>query len=312
MSTPEISIVIASYNRQKTLPNIIQGILKQELPGTFDFELIIVDNNSTDQTREVVQRLIAPSAGRLKYFKQEIPGKSQALNLGIQEARGEIIAFTDDDVEVSQYWLLSIMEGFKNQNCDCLGGRVLPVFPLNTPSWVRDNPNQMAGAVVIYDLGEKSRLADSSTPRFIGANWAFKKSIFKECGLFKTDIGPGTPYIVGEDEEFFERLVQKKKILYYSAEALIWHPVDLNRLKLKNVAKWHTALGHYEAKKEYENKILPMAMFAGIPRYLIKGIISDFFLMIINAFNALKFRYFYRAFYRKWGMIVEYQKLKSL
>jgi len=99
--------------------------------------------------------------------------------------------------------------------------------------------------------------------------------------------------------------------LYYCAQSVIMHPVDLNRLRLKNVAEWHINLGRFEAKKEFEKDKLNLILIGGVPRYIVKGIAGDLFFALLNSFNILKFRYYFRAFFRKLGMILEYRDIRS-
>lgn len=116
-----ISVIIATYNRAPDLEKVIKGLLAQELPGSFDYEMIIIDNGSTDNTENTVKDLMEHAKGRLNYFRQSTPGKSNALNMGIAHAKGEIIAFTDDDVTVEKNWLSSIAASFDLYRCDGIG-----------------------------------------------------------------------------------------------------------------------------------------------------------------------------------------------
>lgn len=304
-----VSVVIATYNRHAELEKVLKDFLNQELLGFFDYEIIVADNNSTDQTEATVNHLIPQFNGRLTYLKQAVRGKSNALNMAIKQAKGEIIAFTDDDVIVERNWLSSLVECFNQYDCEGVGGRVLPVYPDNTPGWVSQHPVQLAGVVVIYDQGEKARLADETIERFIGSNWAFKSSIFKECGLFRIDLGPGTPMIVGEDEEFYLRLLEKKKKLYYCPQVIIHHPVDLRRLSLRNAAIWHMALGRYQAFKQIEQGREKFIYYCGVPRYLIKNIVINSLKLLIFWVNPFAFWNAYRSLFCNIGMIQQYQIL---
>jgi len=302
---PKISVIISTYNRARSISRCFESLLAQTFS---DYEILLIDNNAKNITPDIFKSLIPHSNVRLRYYLEPVQGKCRALNMGIKYAQGEIIAFTDDDVIVDPHWLTAILKCFEEFQCDAVGGRVVPIYPYNTPQWVKDHPHQMAGTVVIYDQGEKTRIADPSMERFIGCNWAFKRSVFTECGVFRTDLGPGT-LLMGEDEEFYFRLLHKNKKLYYCPQAIISHPVDLKRLSLKHIAAWHIALGHFEAKKEYETKRNNMVFIAGIPRYIFKGIISNFILMSFNILNRFRFHYHFRAFFRKLGMIDEYRNI---
>jgi len=308
---PLISVIIATYNRSICLERVINDLLNQQLSGTFDYEMIIVDNGSTDNTENMVKNLKEQASGRLIYCKQLAPGKSNALNMGITQSKGEIIAFTDDDVMVEKNWLSSIAECFNKYPCDGIAGKVLPVFPDKTPQWVRQNPVQMAGVVVIYDHGDTACQADKTTERFIGSNWAFKSSVFKDCGLFSTDLGPGTPMVVGEDEEFYSRLFLKNKVLYYCPQVIIRHPVDLNRLSWAKMAKWHMALGRYLAYNQIQQGNNNFICYGGIPRYIIKIIVMSSLKLLVQFPDRLKFWNTNRELFCSIGMAQQYRKAKN-
>lgn len=302
--TLKISVIIATHQRCSSLKRVLQELLSQTPP--FDYEIIVVDNNSMDQTEEIVKSLMLTALLKLKYFKQTLKGKSNALNLGIARAQGEIIAFTDDDVHIDPHWLTAIEEGFRLYDADGIGGKVLPVFPGNTPAWVRDNPRQAAGVVVIYDQGQEAKPADSTIERFIGSNWAFKSKIFKECGMFNPDLGPGMP-VMGEDEDFDARLRHMGKKLYYCPQMLIHHPVDLDRLSLKNAADWHLKLGRYQAYKQLHHQGEHFIYYFGVPRYILKNVMINFLKVLVFWENPLAFWNAYRNLFSSIGMFQEYR-----
>jgi GT2 family glycosyltransferase len=143
---------------------------------------------------------------------------------------------------------------------------------------------------------------------FIGSNYAFKKKVFDDCGLFRVDLGPGAT-AMGEDTEFIERLSAKGYALYYCGAAVVRHPVDLGRLRLDYIAKWHMALGRFAARKEMEaTAIQGFIYYLGVPRYLIKGFLKDMLFLIPSAFNRFYFFNRLRAVFRKAGMISEYRR----
>ena len=181
----------------------------------------------------------------------------------------------------------------------------MPTFPAETPAWVRDNPVQMAGVVVLLDYGQGVMPFAESMNRFIGANFAFKREVFESCGVFRTDLGPGQG-TVGEDTEFSYRVIRKNKNLYYCGQAVVWHPVDLKRLALKNIVNWHMALGRFNARCDIEEG-KQYAAFAGVPQYLIRGISGDILKFFVNIFSQKIFFNWARNFFRKLGMILEYR-----
>lgn len=305
-----ISIIICTCNRPDLLKKALISIAEQKNDGSFAVEVIVVDNSPKGTMKAAVGETFNYFNGNLRYCMEPKRGKSYALNHGIREAKGNILAFTDDDIIADPSWLMLLSRAFDLYRCDGIGGRVLPVYPPETQQWVKDNAVQLAGGVVIYDYDKNDFPYTNKIYPFIGANFAFKREVFEDCGNFRTDLGPGMP-AMGEDTEITERLAARGKKLYYCGNVLIWHPVDLSRLKLKHMAKWHIALGRYAAKMEIENKVKISSYFFGIPRYLFRGLIIDAGKIMITGFDRMKFLNAWRSFFRTIGMIKEYRQPSS-
>jgi glycosyltransferase involved in cell wall biosynthesis len=300
------SVIICTYNRCESLRLVLDSLLSQ-VDDYLIYEVIVSDNNSFDRTKEVLLEYAPKFAGRLKYICERYKGKSSAANSAIRIAKGNIICLTDDDVVLDHHWVSKIVQCFDRHNCDCVGGRVLPIFPEGTAQWIKDHASKLSGSVVIYDKGEKTFEFKGETFPFIGANIALKRTVFKDVGYFRPDLGGGTG-TVGEDTEFVDRLLIRGKTLYYCGEALIWHPFDPKRLTLKHMALWNISLGKYNTRMQTERGTRLFYYF-GIPRYLIRGVIEDFVRLI--SFFWLKPAFFiaWRDLFCKLGMIQEYQKV---
>src|SRR5690349_13182463 len=131
----EISVVVGTYNRSKLLAAALDSLLDQS--GAPPHEIIIVDNNSNDSTRELVQSRIAEGPSNLRYLFEPKQGTSHARNTGILNARGSIIAFTDDDVRVASDWVANLKREFDaHPEAEFLGGRILPRWKTAPPDWL--------------------------------------------------------------------------------------------------------------------------------------------------------------------------------
>ena len=303
-----LSVIIATYNRCENLKEALRTLYQQENDGTFDYEIIVIDNNSKDQTREVVESFIAKEGLKVRYIFEPIQGKVYALNTGITHAKGEIVAFTDDDVSVDSKWVLNIKQCFEKFHCDGCGGRILPVYPENTPQWLKDNLDILRGTIVFYDYGEDVQKYEKSMYEFLGANYAFRKAMFEECGVFRTDLGTGKPPL-GEDTEFISRLQKHNKKLYYCGKALVWHPVDLKRTRLSFITKWNVALGRYRVITNERKTITPdLVYYFGVPRYLIRDMLQNGLALVLNIFNKREFLKRWIMLSRNWGRVIEFKK----
>lgn len=306
-----ISIIIATYNRADYIGQMLDSLLNQKMEGDFDYELIIVDNNSSDRTKDIIFSYEDKFNNKLRYQFESKQGKSFALNAGIKNSKGDIVILTDDDVVLDPLWLTNIWRCFNEYGCDGLGGRILPLYPKNTPKWIKENNDLITGALVIYDYGDKNIEYKKPMYEFMGANLAFKRAVFDECGLFRTDIGAGVAS-QGEDTEFICRMLKKGKILYYCGQATVWHPADKLRMSLKYISQWNIKLGRYRFIVDEKGKIEDgLVCHFGIPRYLIFKIIATGFSLLIKIFNRREFLKAWIKLSLMLGTVTEIRKRKQ-
>ena len=210
----KISVIIATYNRSESLRQALQSFEEMSVPPELSWELIIMDNNSNDNTKEVCNEFQQKNTLPLKYIFERCKGKPYALNRGIREAKGEILALTDDDAIVYVYWLVSIAKEFATDtSISGIGGRVELFDERDKPITIRTY---------------KERILFSSpyqlyNPPIIGVNMAFKKEVFDEVGGMDTSFGPGTKIGTGIDAEFIYRVYKKGFKMVYFPDVLVYH-----------------------------------------------------------------------------------------
>jgi GT2 family glycosyltransferase len=189
----------------------------------------VVDNNSNDQTHEVVEDFSCRHPGRFRYLFEPKPGKSHALNAGIREAHGDILAFIDDDVIVERNWLRNLTAALDGNAWAGAGGRILPEKTFSHPPWLPlDGPNNMAGILALFDLGAEPVELDQAP---FGTNMAFRKEMFEKHGGFRVDLGPRPgSELRNEDTEFGRRLLTAGERLRYEPSAVVYHGVPEYRL----------------------------------------------------------------------------------
>ena len=122
----KISVILCTYNRCQSLAKALESVAGSTLPDAVDWEVLVIDNNSGDQTRTVVEQASALHLGRFRYIFEPRPGKSHALNTGILAAHGNVLAFVDDDVTVEPTWLQSLTAPLDDEHLAGSGGRILP------------------------------------------------------------------------------------------------------------------------------------------------------------------------------------------
>lgn len=248
----------------------LQSIVGSAVPATIEWDVLVVDNNSSDDTRRVTEGFCRRHPGRVRYLFEAEQGKSYALNTGIREARGNVLAFTDDDVVVDGSWLRNLTTNLENGEWVGAGGRIIPVWSRPLPRWLVPGQRLLSGPFVALDLGPQPRLMRE--PPF-GANMAFRREMFEKYGEFRTDLGRiGDSLRSGEDTEFARRLLSGGERIRYEPAAVVHHPVPANRLRKKYLRSWFF---EYSRSDLAQSGDLPesTSSFAGVPLFLVRRMI---------------------------------------
>lgn len=234
----KVSVVVCTYNREKHILDSLNS-LKNQSASYSDYEVIIVDNNSTDSTPQLCEQFLQQKGDlQVSYYKETKQGLSYARNRGIQLARGIYVSFIDDDAIAEKNYVEQIIWAFETYtNFDSLGGKVLPMYPNNTePLWMSKYLN---GLVAKVDMGDSVAQFTNKYP--VGCNMAFHKKIFDEVGMFNVEL------TFRNDDKFIFLQIKKagKKILYVPTIA-VHHTIDAERIQYNNLIKLCYAIGHSE------------------------------------------------------------------
>lgn len=239
----KITVILCTYNRCQILAKALNSIAAQILPESVEWEVLVVDNNSTDHTREVVGEFCRKCPDRFRYLFQPRQGLSYARNAGIHEAHGDVLAFVDDDVAVEPTWLQSLTASLQDGKWVGSGGRTIPGGAFARPGWLSlEEPYNLGGALcALFDLGDEPRELDRAP---YGANMAFRREMFERYGDFRTDLGrcPGST-MSNEDTEFGRRLMAAGERLRYEPTAVVYHPVPENRIQKSYFLTWYFDYG---------------------------------------------------------------------
>jgi glucosyl-dolichyl phosphate glucuronosyltransferase len=223
-----VTVIVCTYNRCRSLANTLDSVAISVLPESVEWEVLVVDNNSSDGTRDVVEQFLRRYPNRFRYLFEPRQGKSYALNSGIREAQGKILAFMDDDVTVERTWLKNLTSSLRGDEWAGAGGRILPRHAFTSPRWLAlDGPYSLVGVLGLFDRGNVAGELDWPPH---GANMCFRKEMFERYGFFRTDLGPPPVEVGGEDTEFGRRLVSAGERLRYEASAAVYHDVAEQRL----------------------------------------------------------------------------------
>ena len=262
----QVTIVLCTYNRCESLPKALESAALSVMPESVEWEILVVDNNSTDRTREVVEVFCSRDPRRFRYSFEPRQGKSHALNTGIREAQGDVIAFMDDDVTVDPMWLRNLTSPFQDTRYSGVAGRVLLDPAFSAPPWLGlKEPFNLGGVLAQFDLGENS--GELVSPP-CGTSMAFRKEVLQKYGGFRVDLGPcpGSE-IRGEDTELGFRLLAAGEPLRYEPSAIVHHPVPESRVRKSYFLRWYFDHGRAMVRSWGRG-----SDFIGIPRRLFTAI----------------------------------------
>lgn len=233
----EISLIVCTYNRCESLANALESVARSVVPDSIAWEVLVIDNNSRDKTKEAVEQFVSRFPGRFYYIFEPKQGLSNARNAGIAAANGRAIAFTDDDVTVHPDWLRNLTKPLLDDKCVGTAGRIL-LGEFQAPTWLgTSGPGSLVGALAHFDRGNQLTFLDE--PPF-GASMAFQRSVFQRFGGFRTDLGRSGKNLIGnEDTEFGNRLLSANQRILYVPSAVIYHPVIEERLRKQYFLTYH-------------------------------------------------------------------------
>jgi glycosyltransferase involved in cell wall biosynthesis len=271
--SPAVSVVLCTYNRSSLLADALDALVNQA-DGTPPYEVIVVDNNSSDGTRDVIERLSA--SGLVRYGFEPRQGLSLARNHGVSLARADLFAFTDDDVRVSPTWIRSIVQAFVDSpDAGMVGGRVEPVWEAAPPSWL---PETGDAPLALANFGDEPfRITPDRPVCLIGANVAVRRRVFDRTGGFSTDVqrvrdGIGST----EDYDFQRRALSLGVCARYDPRVLVRAPVPRERLMKQYHRAWHRGHGRFYAlMRDPSFERSRLGSFLGVPAHVYRSALRE-------------------------------------
>src|SRR5262245_16663151 len=275
-----ISVVISTYNRSAVLPQALDSILDQDGIDC-PYEVILVDNNSNDDTREVAEAYLKRGVSKLRYVFEERQGVSYGRNAGIAIARAPIIAFFDDDIVVPRGWVGTIKAIMDNRpEAEFIGGRVLPQWTDPPPSWLTPANWSPLGLV---DYGPEPLVVTAEHQLcLVGANLAVRRTLFESVGLFSPDLQRVKDSIGSmEDHELLIRAWRAGKRGLYAPDLIVETVVPEVRKTRQYHRRWHREHGTFcamirtlEDAETFTADRTSTAAFFGVPACLYRELIE--------------------------------------
>jgi glycosyltransferase involved in cell wall biosynthesis len=223
---PKIAAIICTHNRDQYLGAAIDSLLAQDYP---DYEILVVDNASTDSTREIVEKRL--SHPNLKYIYEPILGLSAARNRGAKETTTPILAYLDDDAVASPQWLRILVNAYETQEKLAIaGGKITLIWPegVTHPQWISQ---ELSGNLGTYDLGDEVVYITQAgmTPR--GLNYSLRRTFLDQIGGFDLNLGRvGKNLLSNEELQMTSMALQKGWQVAYLPDALVAHNVAPERI----------------------------------------------------------------------------------
>jgi glucosyl-dolichyl phosphate glucuronosyltransferase len=229
------SVVIATYNRAADLRATLASLATVEPDGPW--EVLVVDNNSSDDTRQAVEHAAATFPAPLRYLFEAQQGRSPALNTGIAAARGDIIVTTDDDVRVTPDWLNAAARGLEELKADYVGGPVLPIWRSPRPSWLSSRSGRHWAVIALLDYGATPREFGARVP--LGVNMAFRRSALQRAGLLDPETGRKAGTLLGQEVREWCIRARKAGVRgFYVPDMVVEHVIPGDRLTKAYYRRW--------------------------------------------------------------------------
>jgi glycosyltransferase involved in cell wall biosynthesis len=220
--TPDISIVVCTYNRAAMLREALASLYDLATDGLFNYEIVVIDNASTDETPQAIASAALSSQVPLRGVREPIKGIVAARNRGIRESQGHWVAFFDDDQLADPRWLAELWRGASQQQCRVVGGAVHLTFPDGTPPRIDPIVRMLLGEAILSD--QPLAYGGRATPGC--GNLMIERSVFDDVGIFQTTV-----HGRGEDTDLFVRIERAGIASWYIPTAVIQHVTPRERLE---------------------------------------------------------------------------------
>jgi glycosyltransferase involved in cell wall biosynthesis len=233
----DVSIIICTANRARDLGDTLSSLKTVRRPG--QVELLVVDNCSTDETRQVIEDHSSDCPFPIRYLFEPEAGKYAALNAGIRASRGRVIAATDDDARFEEDWLERAVDGLSRYGCEFVGGRVRPVWGDDKPGWLAENNGLHAKVIALLDHGDRVREFGRGISWPLGVNVAYRREVFDRVGLFDNRLGRKAGTLRNQAQREWHLRARAAGVRgFYLPDMVVHHLVARERLEKQYFRRW--------------------------------------------------------------------------
>lgn len=249
----QLSVVVCTYNRAGLLEHALESLVRQTLAKDL-YEIVVVDNNSTDNTFEVAEAFCRRYSN-LRYYFEPRQGLSHARNLGYQVVQGEYVAYIDDDCSVPEHWLAVAEEVIRRVSPAVFGGPYFAYYTTPKPAWFQDRYGSHFHGDEARPLKEGEYLD--------GANIFFRRVLLHDLGGFSPDLGMSGGRLGYGEETALQRRIRATKpeeLLYYEPKLLVYHLVPSSKMTLRWIIRAAFVGGRYYHLVFFGDKPLTMTL----------------------------------------------------
>lgn len=251
----KIDILISTFNRSDSLKRTLLSLEEINWPSGFLCSVIVIDNHSTDETKQIVQDLSRQLRFKLNYLFEEKPGKIHALENALKFSKADVVAFTDDDVTFDANWLNVLVENFKDNRVSGLTGKIFPVYSFPKPDWYSDQLSMVLGSVDLVHERKETKYA-------AGANMAFKRTVLDKVGFMSGFQGH-----MNEDTLLSHKITRQGFKIIYDPALIVYHHFQEEKFNRAYFQRWYWNSGrsiaqlNKEADREEGKKIFGVPLW---------------------------------------------------
>ena len=277
----DFTVIVCTYNRAGNLPSCLAALAAQQGIAGLDWEVLVVDNNSSDDTRRVVESLARELPIKVRCVREREQGLNHARNRGVTSSQGTRFTFVDDDIRVSPQWLAALNEAFVRSDADAIGGRIHLDPSIELPPWVVPG-SEIAGFLGFQDFGDEPFRMDGKSRYPFGGNMSFHRRVVDRIGLFDPKLGrkgagrKRGELFKGAETDYFHRLAADGDArIFYEPRAIVYHRVEAFQLQQRYFLTIHFNAGFQKARydsREYRRRALgiPLFLYPQLTRALAK------------------------------------------
>ncbi|NCO32272.1 MAG: glycosyltransferase family 2 protein [Armatimonadetes bacterium] len=243
----QFSVIIPTFNRGALLREVVYALTHQESPGC-DYEIVPVDNASTDNTRAVVEEMSTASPIPIRYQYEPKPGSHYARNTGFKSANGEILGLIDDDVVVDSSWVRQMTQPYEDPKVSCVGGRIIL-------RWINGEPQEFLASYreILGEINYGPQFKELTFPVSVNAgNLSIRREMLMGVGGYNPCSAPGDLRLVGDGEVgLCNKVYASGGRIFWNPAAIGWHVQDASRIGFRYLRNRMRINGQSDAAAAY-------------------------------------------------------------